>query len=168
MATGERLRAFDVNLLATDPYIDQSHADKLGADLVAMNELLVESDIVLLHVRLTPETVGLLGEEELDLMKESAVLVNTSRGQLTDHDALVEHLNSGSIAGAALDVFHEEPPKADDPLVSHPKVLATPHLAGATTETRTNVLRTTAQNVVDYLAGKDVDESYIANPTALE
>jgi len=168
MATGERLRAFDAEILATDPYVDQSRADEIGANLVEMDELLSKSDIVLLHVRLTPDTVGLFGDEEFSQMKDSAVLVNTARGQLTDHDALVDHLESGSIAGAALDVFHEEPPADDDPLVSHPNVLATPHLAGATTETRTNVLRTTAQNVVDYLDGEAVDESFVANPAALE
>jgi len=168
MATGQRLRAFDTDIIATDPYVNQSRADEIGADLVEMDELLAESDIVLIHVRLTPDTVGLFSDWELEQMKESAVLVNTARGQLIDHDALIDHLGTGSIAGAALDVFSEEPPADDDPLVSHPKVLATPHLAGATTETRTNVLRTTAHNVVKFLDGEDVDESFVANPSALK
>lgn len=166
--TGQRLSAFDADLLATDPYIDQSRADEIGADLVEIDELLAESDIVLLHVRLTPDTVGLLGDEEFAQMKDSAVLINTARGQLTDREALLSHLEDGSLAGAVLDVFHEEPPADDDPLVSHPNVLATPHLAGATTETRTNVLRTTAHNVVDALNRETVDESFVANPSALE
>jgi len=168
IATGERLNAFDAELLATDPYVDQLRADEIEADLVEMNELLAESDIVLLHVRLTPDTVGLFGDAEFSQMKDSSVLINTARGQLTEREALLDHLEEGSIAGAALDVFHEEPPADDDSLVSHPNVLATPHLAGATTETRTNVLRTTAHNVVDALNGEAVHESFVANPAALE
>jgi D-3-phosphoglycerate dehydrogenase len=167
-ATAERLAAFDVDLLTTDPYVDQSRADEVGAEMVGMDQLLAESDIVLLHVRLTPETEGLLGAAELDRMKDSAVLVNTARGRLIDREALLANLEAGTLAGAALDVFHEEPPAEDDPLVAHPNVLATPHLAGATAETRRNVLRTTAENVMRALNGEPVDESYVANPDALE
>lgn len=168
MATGRRIGAFDVELLAADPYVDQSRADEIGAEMVELFQLLVESDVVMLHVRLTPETAGLVGEEELDWMKETAFLVNTSRGKLVDQTALLEHLEAGTIAGAALDVFHDEPPSDDDPLVAHRNVLATPHLAGATVETRRNVLRTTARNVIKSFSGEPVNEEFVANPAALE
>lgn len=168
MATGKRLSVFEADILATDPYVDQDRADEIGAEMVDLSRLLTESDIVMLHVRLTPETEGLIGPEELELIKDSAVLVNTSRGELVDRQSLLEHLEAGTLAGAALDVFHDEPPEDGDPIVTHPNALSTPHLAGATSETRRNVLRITAKNVVKYLRGKSVDEEFTANPEVLE
>lgn len=168
MATGDRLVAFDADLLATDPYVDQAQADEIGAELVELERLLRESDVVMLHARLTEDTQHLLGEEELSLLDDDAVLVNTARGQLVDEEALIEALQSGELGGAALDVFADEPPDPDNPLLELPNVITTPHLAGATNETRTNVLRTTAKNIVSVLDGESVDSRFVANPDVFD
>ncbi|MFB6304631.1 MAG: NAD(P)-dependent oxidoreductase [Haloferacaceae archaeon] len=166
-ATAERLVPFGADLVAYDPYVDQAHADAVGADLVGLDELLDRSDVVSLHVRLNEETRGLIDADAFDRMGEDAVLVNTSRGEVVDREALLDALDAGDVGGAALDVFHEEPPSPDDPLFDHENVLATPHLAGAGRETRIRMLRMTAENVVKVLAGDPVEERFVANPEVL-
>lgn len=166
--TAKRLRPFCDQLLAYDPYVSDERADEVGAKLVSLDELLAESDVISLHVRLTPETRHLIGGDELAKMKEGALLVNTSRGEVVEREALHRALDENLISGAVLDVFHEEPPSPEDPVLGRDNVLATPHLAGATTETRTRMLNVTAENLVAVLQGRDVDPEYVANPEALE
>ncbi|MHB1162320.1 MAG: hydroxyacid dehydrogenase, partial [Chloroflexota bacterium] len=113
--------AFDAKIVAYDPYVRPEVAGELGAKLVgSLDELLMESDVVSLHVSLTAETKGLMGARELGLMKRSAYLINASRGMVVDEEALVEALKAGTIAGAALDVFGQEPLPADSPLCNVP------------------------------------------------
>ena len=106
----------------------------LGARYVDLETLLRESDFVSIHLRLDDETRGVLSRERLAVMKRSAFLINTARGALVDHDALVDALQTGRLAGAGLDVFHEEPIGATDPLLQIPNVVLTPHNAGTTEE----------------------------------
>jgi D-3-phosphoglycerate dehydrogenase len=127
------LRPFGVRLLAADPALDAARAEEAGAELVALEELLAASDVVSLHAPLTPATRGLVGAGTLARMKPSAVLVNTARGGLVDEDALLAALDAGTLAGAGLDAFAEEPPK-DRRVLEHPRVLATPHVGGSTEE----------------------------------
>lgn len=129
--------------------------------------MLAGSDIVSLHVRLTEETRYLIDAAALERMDESALLVNTARGAVIDHDALVDALDREAIGGAILDVYPSEPPAAADPIFGFESVSVTPHLAGATVETRTRMLRTTAEQMLAYLRGEDVDESFVANPEVL-
>ncbi|MFB6160141.1 MAG: hydroxyacid dehydrogenase [Haloferacaceae archaeon] len=166
--TAARFRPFCEELVAFDPYVDQERADEVGAELVGFEELLERSHVVSLHVRLNDETRGMIDADALDLMDEDAVLVNTSRGEVVERDALLDALREGAIGGAALDVFHEEPPSPDDELFDLDDVLATPHLAGASTETRLRMLRTTAEAVVDLLDGESIDEDLVANPETLD
>lgn len=166
--TARRLVPFDVELLVADPYVSQERIDEVGATRVPLEELLQRVDIVSLHVRLTDETEGMIGPAEFDLLDDTALLVNTSRGAVVDRTALRDALETDSIGGAALDVFHEEPPDPDDPILERENVLATPHLAGATVETRERMLATTARNVRRVLNGEPVAEEYLANPDALE
>ncbi|MFB6157336.1 MAG: NAD(P)-dependent oxidoreductase [Haloferacaceae archaeon] len=166
-ATAERLEPFGVDLVAHDPYVDEARADAVGADLVDLDDLLGRSDVVSLHVRLNAETRGMIDANALDRMGEDAVLVNTSRGEVVDRDALRDALDRDAIGGAALDVFHEEPPDPDDPLLDHGNVLATPHLAGAGRRTRVDMLRMTAENVVAVLNGDPVEDRFVANPRTL-
>jgi D-3-phosphoglycerate dehydrogenase len=147
-----RLKPWHVTLLAFDPYIAPERAAEQGVTSVALEELLSRSDVVSLHTPVTPETAGMLGEKRLALMKKGAVLVNCARGALVDEAALVKALDAGHIAGAALDVFSQEPPK-DYALMKHPKVLCTPHLGASTVEAQDRVAVETVEMLVEALAG---------------
>lgn len=166
--TARRLEPFDVELLVTDPYVSEEQVDTVDADRVPLEELVSNADVVSLHVRLTDETEGMFGTEQFDALDDDAILVNTSRGSVIEYDALRNALATDTIGGAVLDVFHEEPPDPSDPVFEHENVLATPHVAGATTETRVRMLRTTAKNVRRVLHGEPVDDEHVANPSVLE
>lgn len=166
--TARRLEPFGVDLLVADPYVDDDRVEAVGGTRVSFEELLGESDVVSFHVRLTDETEGMLGPDEFDRLDEDAILVNTSRGEVIDRDALHAALSADAVGGAVLDVFHEEPPAPSDPVFEHENVLATPHLAGATVETRVRMLATTARNVRKVLHGEPVDEEFVANPEVLD
>jgi len=125
------------------------------ADTPAAKEnLLRRADFVTLHLRLVPETRGFIGRREFALMKQEAFLINTGRGALVDRGALLEALASRRIAGAGLDVFHEEPLKPGDPLLSSPYTVVSPHNAGQTPEVRRDGLLAAIENVERYLSGK--------------
>src|SRR5437879_11092105 len=146
-----RAGAFDMRLLAYDPYISEAAAQEISVELVPLEKLLAESDFVSLHTALSPATQNLINANTLAQMKNGARLVNAARGELIDEAALAEALKSGKLAGAALDVFVEEPPK-NSPLVGLPNVIATPHVAGSTTEAQEEVGTQVAVQVRDYLA----------------
>jgi D-3-phosphoglycerate dehydrogenase len=150
-------RAFGARLLATTHGPDNGRAAALGARHVPIETLLHESDIVSLHLRLSEETRGYLGRERLGLMKPTAFLVNTARGGLVDKAALVDALRENRIAGAALDVFHEEPIPAGDPLLGAPNVVLTPHNAGMTREVIDGGLLRAVENVELFLRGAPRD-----------
>lgn len=166
-ATAERLRPFGPDLVANDPYVDEAHAEEVGVDLLTLDELLDRSSVLSVHVRLTDETRGMVGADELARLGADGVLLNTARAGVIDRDALYDALRSGAIAGAALDVFHDEPPTPDDPVFGFENVLATPHLAGAGRRTRVEMLETTADSVARILAGDAVDARLVANPETL-
>jgi len=147
-----RLRPWHVTLLAYDPYITPERASELGVAAVGLEDLLSRSDIVSLHTPATPETVGLIGERALSLMKPGAFLVNCARGSLVDEAALLSALDSGKLAGAALDVFAVEPPK-DFLLMRHANVVCTPHLGASTVEAQDRVAVETVEMVVEALRG---------------
>lgn len=150
-------RAFGMRLLASTYGPDGGRAAALGARHVAVEELLRGSDIVSLHLRLSPATQGFLGRERLALMKPTAFLVNTARGGLVDKTALVEALREGRIAGAALDVFHEEPVPPGDPVLALPNVVLTPHNAGMTREVIDGGLQRAVENIEHFLRGAPRD-----------
>jgi D-3-phosphoglycerate dehydrogenase len=124
-----RLAGWDVRLLACDPYIDPAVAKEVGATLVDLPTLLAESDVVSIHVALTDETRGMIGEPQLRQMKPTAVLINTARGEAVDEAAVARAVEERSIAGAALDAFVREPLQADSPLrkVDPERMILTPH-----------------------------------------
>ncbi len=117
---------------------------------VDLFDLLKRSDIVSIHVPLRPETVGLIGEKELAVIKKGAYLINTARGSIVDEQALLNALNSGRLAGAALDVFAEEP-AVDSAVVQHPRVIATPHIAASTTDAQQAAALTVAEKIIALL-----------------
>ena len=146
-----RAEAFDMRVLGYDPYISEAAARELQVELVPLEKLLAESDFVSLHTAVSPATQNLINATTLAQMKKGARLVNAARGELIDEAALAEALNSGHLAGAALDVFVEEPPKTAM-LVGLPNVIATPHVAGSTAEAQEEVGTQVAVQVRDYLA----------------
>lgn len=149
-----RARAFEMSFLVTDPYIPESHVTALGGRMVALPELLSESDIVTIHGPLTSETHRMLGEKELSLMKPSAYLINAARGGIIDPEALCDSLAARKIAGAALEVMEPEPPPKDHPLFKLDNVIFTPHLGAVTEEASKRGEWGAAEEVVRVLEGK--------------
>lgn len=144
--------AFDMNILAYNPRPkDNGGVD--GVKFVTLDELLINSDIVTCHCPLTPETTGLINDETLGKMKESAILINTSRGPVVDQKALADALNSGRIYAAGLDVLETEPPKPDNPLLTAKNCYITPHIAWAGKETRERLITILEENLRAYLDG---------------
>ncbi len=146
-----RVRALEMRLVVSDPYISPEVAAEAGVELVPLAGLLAQSDFVSLHASLSPATEKMINRDSLAQMKRGAYLVNTARGELVDEPALTEALSSGHLAGAALDVFAEEPPR-NSPLLALPNVIVTPHVAGSTAEAQEEVGFLIAQQVRDYLA----------------
>ncbi|MGW1341842.1 2-hydroxyacid dehydrogenase [Kribbella sp. NPDC002412] len=155
-AIGQRVArvmlAFDAHVLVADPFVDKASE---GVELVELDDLLRRSDVVSLHARLTDQTRGMIGADQIALMPRGAVLVNTARGGLLDYDATVDALESGQLGAAAFDVFPSEPVPAGARLLTAPNVVMTPHLAGATRQTAHRAGSLAAEAVAAYLAGKD-------------
>lgn len=127
---------------------------ELGIIYMPFNNVLRESDFLILSTALTPETVKMIGENELRSMKPTSYLINISRGAVLDEKSLVKALKEGWIAGAALDVFEKEPIEPDNPLIGMDNVVLTPHMASATFEARRRLAETAAENIISILSGK--------------
>ncbi|MDQ7801806.1 MAG: phosphoglycerate dehydrogenase [Armatimonadota bacterium] len=149
----ERARGFGLRVLAYDPQPDHEAARELGVELVQFHRVLEEADFLSLHLPLLPETHHLLGEAELRRMKRTSYLVNTARGGVVDEAALARALREGWIAGAACDVFEEEPPRTS-PLLGAPNLLLSPHMASHTREAIARASRVAAENVLAVLRGQ--------------
>jgi D-3-phosphoglycerate dehydrogenase len=132
-AVARRAKAFEMEVIGVDPIVSAADARAMGVEPVTFDEIFPRADILSLHAPMLPETKGMIGATELARMPRGAVLVNAARGALVDEAALVEALRSGQLAGAALDVYAEEPPKGS-PLLSLPNVVLTPHIGAATVE----------------------------------
>ncbi|MCS7206501.1 MAG: phosphoglycerate dehydrogenase [Dehalococcoidia bacterium] len=150
----QRARGLQMRLLAYDPFVSADFAQRLGVTLVPLERLLQEADFVTIHAPLTPATRHLIGTGQLALMKPGAYLINVARGDLVDEEALLRSLNEGRLAGAALDVFSQEPPPADHPLLRHPRVVVTPHLGASTEEAQAEVAQEVAEQVLAVLRGQ--------------
>ncbi|MHA1634904.1 MAG: hydroxyacid dehydrogenase [Candidatus Thorarchaeota archaeon] len=144
----KRAKAFDMDVLAYDVIDIDDACKEFGAKRSDLNTIIEQADYISLHVPLLPQTKGMIGEKEFKTMKKTAFLINTARGGVVDEKALLDALNTGEIAGAALDVFEKEPP-VDWQLVKHPKLVATPHLASSTGEAQVRVGNLTVQKVID-------------------
>ena len=158
----ELLTAFGTTVVAHDPYADQAAAARAGVELLELPDLLGRSDIVSLHARATAQTRHLIDAETVAMMRPGAYLVNTARGELVDRAAVAAALESGHLAGAALDVHDPEPPQPDDPLVARRDVVATPHLAGASRQVAEHSVARAVAAVERYLSSGEADPC--ANP----
>jgi D-3-phosphoglycerate dehydrogenase / 2-oxoglutarate reductase len=158
-----RAQAFEMKVVAYDPYVSAEIAEEMGVALLSLDNLLAQADIISLHSVVTPETANLINAETLAKMKDGVIIVNVARGKLIDEPALAEALQSGKVAAAALDVYQKEPPEAC-PLIGLPNVLHTPHLGASSKEAQTKVGVEMVEEVADALRG--VDFRNVLNPEA--
>ena len=156
------IKGFGMEVWAYDPYIEPKAVEETDIVLCEdMEEVIRTADFLSLHVPLTKETQGLMGPKQFDLMKPTAFIVNTSRGEMIQEAALVEALKNERIAGAGLDVFEKEPPDAQNPLFGLSNVIVSPHTAALTRDTVAKLAEGAAQNAINVLGGKE--PSYSAN-----
>ncbi|HEY4373874.1 MAG TPA: hydroxyacid dehydrogenase [Burkholderiales bacterium] len=149
------LKAVGCQVLAYDPYVDAATCAARGATKVELPQLLAQSDAVTLHCPLNAQTRGMFNAERFAAMRPGAIFVSAARGSIHDEGALHQALLSGHIAGAGLDVWEQEPPPADHPLLRHPAVICSPHTAGVTHESRDRVARMAAQAFIAVAQGED-------------
>jgi D-3-phosphoglycerate dehydrogenase len=162
----KRAMGFNMRILAYDPYVSQERANEVSARLVDIETVLKEADFVTLHAQLTDKTRGMIGKRELSLMKKTAYLINTARGALVDEKALYEALKNKEIAGAALDVYSEEPPSEGFPFFKLDNIIVTPHIAAYTIEAMIRMDYTVAEDIARFFRGEK--PLYIANPEVLQ
>ena len=146
----DRARGLKMKVVAYDPFLGEEKAQKMGVEKVELDDLLARADFITLHVPYTEQTANILSKEALAKTKKGVRIINCARGGLVDEEALAEALKSGHVAGAAFDVFKEEP-ATENPLFNLPNVVCTPHLGAATTEAQENVALQVAEQMSDYL-----------------
>jgi len=156
-----RLRAFDMEVLVYDPFIPESRARDLGVRLTDLQTVLSRADILTVHVPLSDDTENMIGARELAAMKSGARIVNCARGGIVNEPALLAALESGQVAGAAVDVWSEEPPASPlvRRLIQHPRVVVTPHLGANTQEAQVNVAVDVARQLVAFREGELVEHA---------
>ena len=148
----QRARAFEMRVIAYDPYISSERASALGVELMDLDALLAQSDFVTLHTTLHDATRGMIGAEQLAKLKPGARIINTARGELIEEQALYDAVESGHLAGAAIDVFSEEP-AVGNVLTTSERIIVTPHLAASTVEAQGRAAIAVAEQVLDVLDG---------------
>jgi D-3-phosphoglycerate dehydrogenase / 2-oxoglutarate reductase len=156
------LGGFNVDLLTYDPYVHEIDTDLTGATVTGFEELLADSDAVIVTAEATDETRGMIDSEALELMSDDATLVNTARGSIVDHEALVDAVQEGTIAGAGLDVFETEPLPADSPLHEFENVVVTPHIGASTLKAREAVIDTLADLALLYFGDGQLPDRFVA------
>ena len=150
------LVAFGAEVLVYDPFVDAADVEDAGGSPAELHALLERSRVVSLHARLSPDTQGVIGAREISRMPQGSVLVNTARGGLLDYEALCDALESGHLGAAALDVYPEEPVPEDSRLLKAPRLVLSPHIAGATKETAQRAARIAAEEVGRYVRGEQL------------
>ena len=149
-----RAGGLQMQVHAYDPFVSHEQARLLGIELVELDQIFRNSDFICLHTPLTEATRGLVNDEKIALMKPTARILNAARGELVDEAALFRAVDEGRIAGAAIDVFSQEPPASDNPLLQSGKIIVTPHLGASTEEAQAEVAREVAEQVISVLQGQ--------------
>ena len=149
----KRAKAFEMEVIAHDPFVSVDYAHNLQVELISLKKLLRESDIITLHSALTASTRGLIGAKEIALVKPTVRIINCARGALIDEEALAKAIEEKKIAGAAVDVYCKEP-ATDSVLLKCGNIIHTPHIAASTTEAQTVAATTVAEQIVDVLNGR--------------
>ncbi|NMO96942.1 phosphoglycerate dehydrogenase [Paenibacillus lemnae] len=147
----KRAKAFGMSILAYDPFLTEDRAEKLEVKLSSVDNIIRNADFITVHTPLTPETKHMIAKPQFEVMKKGMRIVNCARGGIIDELALVEAIDEGIVAGAAFDVFEHEPPAADHPFLTHPKVIVTPHLGASTVEAQENVAIDVSEQVLHIL-----------------
>lgn len=150
----KRAKAFQMRILAYDPFLTQERAEKMGITMATLDEIYRQSDFITVHTPLNKETRHMINREAFEKMKPGVRIINCARGGIIDEKALVEAIQSGKVAGAALDVFEEEPPAKDNPLFSLEQVIVTPHLGASTVEAQENVALDVSEEILHLLRGE--------------
>ena len=168
-AVAQRAKAFNMEVLVYDPYVDEDRVARIGYRRVELDRLLKESDVVSIHSPLTTETKKLIGERELNLMKKSAILINTARGMIVDESSLIEALKKGTIAGAGMDVLTREPPRQDDPILTLENVTLTPHCVAFALDALRRLWVACSDAVLQVLSGElPRPPANIVNPDVIQ
>lgn len=156
-----RAKAFEMEVIACDPYIPEKRAEDLGVKLVSLDDIVRFADVVTVHTPLNEETRGMIRFEHFRGMKDGVLVINCARGGIIDEAAMLEALESGKAAGAAFDVFTEEPPQSETVrrLISHPRMVVTPHLGANTFEAQKNVAVDVSREIVNYLDGRPMENA---------
>lgn len=149
-----RAKAFGMSVLGYDPFLTEERAEKLGVKLASVDDVVRGADFITVHTPLTPETRHMIGKDQFAVMKKGMRIINCARGGIIDEVALVEAIDAGIVAGAAFDVFEEEPPKPDHPFLTHPKIVVTPHLGASTIEAQENVAIDVSEQLLHILRGE--------------
>ena len=149
----DRARGLRMNVIGFDPYFDAEAAARLGITRVDLDDLFERADVITVHTPLTDETRGLVSDAQIERMKQGVLLINCARGGIYDEDALIRGLEKGKLGGVALDVFTQEPPPPDHPLLKHERVICSPHLGASTREAQTKVAEDVAKQMVEFAAG---------------
>lgn len=156
-----RLKAFECDVLACDPYISVKRAHDLGVKLVSHDEIYKNCDIITVHTPLNEETRGMIGPREFGLMKSGVIVLNVARGGIIEEQAMLDNLNSGKVIGAAFDVWSEEPPATDTlkQLIAHKNMIVTPHLGANTFEAQVNVAIDVSKEILNYLDDQPMENA---------
>lgn len=165
-AVAKRALAFEMNVITADPYIREDVAADLGARLLDLDTLFAESDYITLHTVVTDETREIINASNIAKMKPGVRIINAARGALINDADLAAAIKAGHVAGAAIDVYAEEPPPADHPLVGLQNVIHTPHLAASTSDAQVQVGLDAAQQIIDALTKQEYHN--VVNPAVLE
>ncbi len=164
-AIATRAQAFEMTVIAHDPYLPPAVAEAISVPLLPLAEVYARSDFLSFHAMVTDETRGMVNTDSIARMKDGVRIINAARGALINSADLAEALKNGVVAGAALDVYEREPPPADHPLIGLPNVVHTPHLAASTSDAQVTVAVEAAQLIVDYLLEGKADN--VCNPAVL-
>ncbi len=163
-AVAKRAKGFDMKILYHNRNRNRQMEAELGAKYVELDDLLAQSDFVSIHTSLNSTSHHMIDKSKIELMKKTAFIVNTSRGQVVKEADLARALKAGKIAGAGLDVFEREPLPRSSPLMKLKNVVLVPHIGSATYQTRSKMAEVAAKNLLDVLAGKEPDPKFLVNP----
>ncbi len=152
----KRAHSFEMRIIAYDPFLSRERAQQMDVEMTDLKSLYAEADFITVHTPLTAETRHLIGTNEIAMMKKGVRLINCARGGIIDETALVQAITDGKVAGAAIDVFEQEPPPKDHPLLKLDQVVCVPHLGASTQEAQLNVAIDVAKQVADALLGRGI------------
>ena len=150
----KRAKAFGMEIIGYDPFLSEDRAEKMGVRLGSVDDIIRQADFITVHTPLTKETHHMIAKPQFDVMKRGMRIINCARGGIIDEMALKEAIDEGIVAGAAFDVFEEEPPRPDHPFLTHPKIIVTPHLGASTIEAQENVAIDVSEQVLHILRGE--------------